>query len=155
MGDFIPVPTFIREANGLAVEAVGDRYRVGGMPATSVSDASDLINNPKHYMAKIVAPIMPKLVSGEIVQVIRAEIAGKGAFIAITADQFALGAEERARYAAWLVGVRSAEKARQAAEREYDLANNEGGEGYNPHRVGDERTYSRNRNIDRDFSVGA
>lgn len=49
----------------------------------------------------------------------------------------------------------SAETTRVAAERAFDMANNEGGDGYNPHRHGAGRTYAPARNVDRSYPRGA
>lgn len=155
MADFVPHPIVIREIPGVAViEQTGAQARVNGTPAFVV-EAATILGNPQHYLRRVLWDAMGRLESGEVAAVVLAPVQGKSAQILITAEQYAKGAPERARYEAWLAGVSAARAERQAAERAYDLANNEGGEGYNPHRTGTERTYARAPRRDRDYPEGA
>ncbi|MGD9613814.1 MAG: hypothetical protein AB7H90_01305 [Alphaproteobacteria bacterium] len=140
MTDYIRNPVFIREVQGLAVEQDMDNALVNGRPA-SMTSGRTILDNPKHYLRQTLASIMPKIESGEIAAVVHAEVNGKPGYITISREQYALGAAERARYAAWQAECCDAEKTRQKAERAFDRGMNEGGEGYNPHRYGSRRTY--------------
>ena len=155
MSDYTPQPIIIREIPGVAiVRQVGDQIDVNGQPARVVP-ASDILGNPQHYLRGVLRGAMARLESGEVAAVGLAPINGKDAQIMILADGWANGAPERARYAAWLAGVMDDKAERQAKERAYDLVNNEGGEGYNPHRTGSERTYARDASDERDYPEGA
>lgn len=156
MSDYIPQPIVIREIpeHSLVIHQVADQADVNGCPVM-VTTADTIRSNPKHYLRTALARLMPRIENGEIAAVIQCEVSGKPANILITAEQWALGTPERARYEAWLSGVIADKSDREAKERAYDLVNNEGGEGYNPHRAGSERTYARNRNVDRDYPEGA
>lgn len=154
MADFIPQPIVIREIpdRGIVITQSGDQADVNGQP-TTVTTAATILGNKRHYLRA--ANWMPKIENGEIAAVVHWTINGKPGNILITAEQWALGAPERARYEAWLSGIIADKSDREAKERAYDLVNNEGGEGYNPHRATSERTYARNRNVDRDYPAGA
>jgi len=155
MPDYIGHPITIRTIPGVATIAQsGNQAIVNDRPASMIP-ASAILDNPQHYLRGVLRTVMPRLTSGEIAAVVLAPINGKDAQILITAEQYAAGAPERARYAAWLSGIVADRDAQQANERTYDLANNEGGEGYNPYRAGSERTYARTRNVDRDYPEGA
>lgn len=154
MQDFDPQPIVIREVNGRVISQVGDQASVNGRPAP-ITTAATILGNKIHWLRDALRSVMPRIEAGEVAAIVHHEINGKPGYITITADQWALGAPERARYEAWLNGVISDKADREAQERAYDLANNEGGEGYNPHRSTSERTYARNRNVDRDYPEGA
>lgn len=155
MANFIAQPTVIREIAGVGTVAqAGDQASVNGIPAQMVL-GSEIVGNPLHYLRAPLASIMPRLESGDVAAIVLADIHGKPAQILITAEQFGAGAPERARYAAWRSEIMANEARRQAGERAYDLVNNEGGEGYNPHRSGGERTYTRVPRRDRDYPEGA
>lgn len=163
--DYEPQNVLIRDIPGIAViEQVGDQVDVNGVPARIVT-AVDVISNPGHYYRQVVPSLVARMERGEIAAVVQADrshgpaFAPKGGmstyYLPITAEQFALGAAERARYQAWLAGVVADKADRVAAERAYDLINNEGGDGYNPHRAGDERSYARDVSYERHFPAGA
>ena len=154
MTDYTPQPIVIREVNGLTISQSGDQANVNGSPARMVL-ASEITGNAQHYLRAPLKSVMARLSSGDVAAVVIAEVSGKSAQILITAEQFAAGKPERARYAAWSRGVMTVNADRQDAERRYDLVNNEGGEGYNPHRSGGERTYARNIGRDRRYPEGA
>ena len=154
MNDFTPQPIVIREVNGLVIAQSGDAATVNGRPAP-ITASQTIRENPRHWLRAVLAKVLPKIESGEIAAVVHAEIGGKPGYITITAEQFAAGASERARYEGWLADVLADKADLTAKERAYDLANNEGGEGYNPWRATSERTYARNRNVDRDYPEGA
>ena len=155
MSDYTPQPIIIREIPGVAtIRQVGDQIDVNGRPARVVP-ASDILANQKHYLRGILRGAMARLESGEVAAVGLAPINGKDAQIMILADGWANGAPERARYATWLAEVMGKKAERQAKERAYDLVNNEGGEGFNPHRTGSERTYARNVSNERDYPEAA
>ena len=75
---------------------------------------------------------------------------GKRDYISITEAEYAIHVAARP---AQTFG--NSESRDTSAERAYDAANNEGGEGYNPHRAGAERSYARNRITDRRYPRGA
>lgn len=151
--DYIPQPIVIREIpeRGIVITQSGEQADVNGQPAF-VTTAKTIRDNSRHYLR---AAYMPRIETGEIAAIVHWETNDGPRNILITAEQWALGAPERARYETWLRGVVSDKADREANERAYDLANNEGGEGYNPHRTGAERTYARNRNVDREYPEGA
>lgn len=164
MADFVSQPATLREIPGVArIEQVGGRYanvtdlKTGAVSkACCIVEAAEILSNPVHHLRRILGPAMARVESGEIAAVVLGPIKGKAAQIILTAEQYAAGAQERARFAAWQAGVSAASAERQAAERAYDAAHNEGGEGYNPHRVGrSERTYARQPRRDRDYPEGA
>ena len=156
MLNYIPQPIVIREipAAGIVVAQSGDQADVNGRPTRLVT-AAEIVGNSIHYLRAPLRAVMPRLENGEIAAIVLAPVNGKIAQILITAEQWAAGAPERARYAAWLAGVMDDKAERQAKERAYDLVNNEGGEGYNPHRTGSERTYARDASDERDYPEGA
>lgn len=86
---------------------------------------------------------------------------GKPNLIGLTSGQMqihmdAVKDRRAAEQAAWLASPAGvAEKARRAKERAHDLAYNEGGEGFNPHRFGDERSYARVPSRERRHPDGA
>lgn len=143
MANFVPRPTVIRTIPlmGLVISQIGDQAEVNGNP-TQIVLASDIAKNPKHYLRAALASIMPKIESGEIAALVNLTVNGTPAHLVITADQWALGADERTRYADWLADTRAENADLVAKEIDYDLVNNEGGEGYNPYRVGSKRTYT-------------
>lgn len=154
MAIYIPEPITLREVNGLVIAQAGDQATVNGIPAQMVL-ATTIVSNTKHYLRAPLASVMPRLQSGEIAAVVVAQVNGKSAQILINAAEFATGAPERARHAAWYAEFVAAHNDRAAKERAYDLINNEGGEGYNPHRATSERTYARNVIRERHYPEGA
>lgn len=156
MKNYIPQPIVIREIQerGIVISQSGEQADVNGSPAT-VTTAATMLSNPRHYLRAALPTIFRRMETGEIAALVHWTINGKPGHILITAEQWAIGAPERARYGAWLAEVMGDRKAREVDERRYDLINNEGGEGYNPHRSGSERTYARNRNVDREYPEGA
>jgi hypothetical protein len=152
MANFIPQQIVIRAIpeRGIVVTQSGDQADVNGQPAF-VTTAQTIRDNKAHYLRGM----MPRIESGEIAALVHWTINDKPGHILITAEQWAIGAPERARYAAWLASLTGAKAERQAKERAYDLVNNEGGEGYNPHRAGSERTYARTSRGGREFPEGA
>ena len=146
MTNYVSQPVVMRVVNGIAVEQDGAHARVNGLGAACITTREEILSNPRHSLRTAVASIMPKIETGEIVAIVSpcsahlgaaAPSNGRPTQITLTAEQFALGAGERARYAAWVAGVKAAEQ----AERSYDQGANEGGEGYNPHRPGSTPTY--------------
>ena len=144
MQNFTPQPIAIREVNGMVVTQSGEQAMIDDRHAQMVP-VTTILGNQKHYLRTTLKSAMPRMGSGEIAAIVIGDINGKPGYILITTEQYAVGAPERARYSAWLAEVSDERKARQAKERQFDLVNNEGGEGYNPHRSGSERTYARNR----------
>ena len=97
MTDFIAQPTTIREIPGVAViQQVGDQANVNGRSAYMIL-APEIVSNAKHDLRAPLASVMHRLQSGDVAAVVVAEINGKPAQILITAEQFAVGASERAR----------------------------------------------------------
>jgi hypothetical protein len=155
MADYERSPITIREIPGIAtVQQDMDQAQVNGRPATMITAAA-VLANPQHYFRTTYQAAFAAMQSGKAAAVVLATVNGKDAQILITPEQFAVGAPERERYSAWCAGRMSAETACRAAEREYDLINNEGGEGYNPHRATSERTYARAPVRDREYPEGA
>jgi hypothetical protein len=154
MADYVAQPIILREVQGLVIKQSGDQADVNGRWARMIL-STEILSNPKHYLRAVLAPVMPRIESGDVAAVVIAEVAGKTAQILITAEQFALGAPERARHETWRVDVMGNETARQAKERAFDRGNNEGGEGYNPYRNGAEHTYDRASRRDRNDPDGA
>jgi hypothetical protein len=146
MTNYIPQPITIRELPeyGLVLTQTGDQVEVNGAPR-SVTTSADIRSLPGHYLRTALKSAMPRIESGEIAAIVHHEIDSKPAYLVITAAQWAVGAPERARYATWIAGRVASKAEREAKERAYDLVNNEGGEGFNPHRVGSAHTYGRGR----------
>ncbi|PZU73094.1 MAG: hypothetical protein DI530_17680 [Sphingomonas sp.] len=140
MAEFQPTPTIIRQTDrfalaqvGASIEATGDNVRGAGNPIM----IADIEANSTHFLR-------PQLVAFKragAVAVVLINVAGKNGWATITADQWAIGADERARYAAWDAPRRAERQKRVAAERKFDRGYNEGGEGYNPYRHGSAPTY--------------
>ncbi len=120
--------TFIRQAGPYLVETNGTSVLVNG----------------------VVAPLLPpargaKTRDGDAIMYLAdtGEIGANGGrnLVAITdadwAIHFAAGAASRAA----AQGSNATQTKRARSERAFDAANNEGGEGYNPHRYGAARTY--------------
>lgn len=155
MTAYVSQPITMREIPGVgAVVQSGGGARVAGSPWPILA-AETVLGNPDHYVRTAYPTLFAKMQAGEVAAVVMATLKGRPAHIVLTPEQFALGAPERARYAEWCAGNVAREAARQAAEREYDAGHNEGGEGYNPHRRGSERTYARVAPRDRDYPAGA
>ena len=155
MTTYIANPTPMRTLpDGRIVSQSGDAAMVGDKPARIVT-ASEIVDNPKHYLRAPLASILARLASGEIAAIVTADINGRPAQITLTSAQYALGAPERARHAAWIAEGDASRNAQRKAEREYDRLYNEGGEGYNPHRIGAAQTYAANRNGDREYPDNA
>ena len=134
MNDYIRNPILLREVAGLVIEQDADRARVNGRDA-SITAASEILANPKHHLRAKVAAILPQMQSGEVAAIVSfTDHLGKATAIRISPEQYALGADERLRYAAWKAECAATESARQAVERTFDRGMNEGGEGYNMHR---------------------
>lgn len=150
MADFQPASfVTIRQVNGLTVFSNGVSWQVDG-PAAGPADfhaAADLLTNSRHYLRAIIerAGKMADLVSGALAGVVTTTLHDKPAQIMITADQFAAVKVEADRYAQWQADAARTRAAQQETERAYDLGANDGGEGYNPHRLGDRPTYRRSR----------
>ena len=155
MADYERNPITIREIPGVAtIQQDMDGALVNGRPA-SMFTAAAVLANPQHYFRTTYQVAFAAMQSGKAAAVVLAPVNGKAAQILLTPEQFAIGASERERYAAWSAGQVAEKAKRQSAERQYDLVNNEGGEGYNPHRSGSARTYARASVRDRDYPDGA
>jgi hypothetical protein len=153
MTDFVACPVVMRTLpNGWEVAQVGDHANVGTQKFCFVLSLAEIDANPRHYLRDQLPTFRAK---GAVAIVLAKDAAGRPVNIMLTAAQFALGAAERARYAKWADETAADWATEQAAERAYDLAYNEGGEGYNPHRVGSARSYARQNNGDREYPEGA
>ena len=156
MANFRAEPIVIREIPelGLTVSQSGNQADVNGRPAV-VTTAREILGNPIHYLRTALPTIMPRMESGEIAALVHWQLKGKPGHILITAEQWQLGAAERQRYEIWAANIVAARAAEQDRERQDDLVNNEGAEGYNPYRQGDEPTYARAPRRDRDYPEGS
>lgn len=132
MANFVYQPVTLKTTSGgnLVVQA-GDQVTIDG-GAAGCYTVAEIEANPKHWCRRF----LPALREAGAVALVKGAVA-----VGLTAEQYALGAGERARYAAWVAELRAAKTQRQSAERAFDAANNEGGEGYNPHRYGAAQTY--------------
>jgi hypothetical protein len=99
MQDYVPQPIIIREVNGHVVTQDGDQASIDGRPAR-VTSVAEILGNKQHYMRATLKSVMPRMESGEIAAIVCERIDGKDVNILITPDQYAVGAPERARYAA-------------------------------------------------------
>ncbi len=133
MADFVPNATTLRSHDlfeivqtGGHMQIVSKSARVKACAFTTAVTVAEVEANPQHRDRSIVS----SLKSAGYVAYVRGEIDGKYAQIGLTAADYAKGADERARYAAWL----SETSARNAAGRAFWDGVNEGGEGFNPYR---------------------
>lgn len=147
MIDFTPTATLIRNHElfdlhqsgaDVIVTAKSDRVRGGREKPFTIAE---IRANPVHFLR----PALANLERAGAVAVVLTTVDGKQAQLAIKADEWALGAGERQRYADWSAEVHARSVARRAKERAHDNAYNEGGEGYNPHRSGSAHSYGAGR----------
>lgn len=156
MDEYIPQPITMREIPGLGtVQQSGPGALVDGRMAMTIITADEVRANPRHYFRTSYPTAWAMMQSGEAAAFVMTRIHGKDAQVKLAPEHWALGAPERARYAAWSAAVTQVASDRQAKERAYDRLNNEGGEGYNPHRTTSRRTYDRSPRRDRDYPAGA
>ena len=139
MQAFIANPTILRTHALFDVVQHGDRAAIISKSPRAANSASTPIlviaeiKAAKQHFAKALVSALEKAGAVAFVQAV---IDGKHAQIAITAEQFAAGAAERQRYADWTAAHHAWLTGARAAATAFDQINNEGGEGFNPHRHG-------------------
>jgi hypothetical protein len=121
--DYQVNPVTLRQVKGAVITQSGTNVLIDGTLATLIMIADV---GHKHFLRSFVERNDAALKAANAVALVLGAIDGKDAQIVISADQWASGANERARYIAWAKAWKASSK---AAAVERDRRHNDG-EGY-------------------------
>lgn len=115
---------------GERAHVIAKSPRIKATTSAAIFVVAEIKAADQHF-AKAIVPAMEK--AGYVAFVIT-EVDGNPAQLGLTAEQYAAGAPERARFAAWNADVIAWKAGIEAQAADFDARHNEGAEGYNPYR---------------------